>query len=274
MRIIVHRVLRFLLSIVTGTSSRNRFVIFGVRRSGNHALTNWLTNAIEESNSTLTAIGHTPPLSHCFVSNTGSVVHFNELNELSVQASFSLFLQSRKLTRKCKYLLISFEDVRPSEYENFRRLKGTEVYISRNSLEVISSRFHNINKKAQKGIGWSRQTCDDYFMQTQFEFLNRRRSDQLNWDYNLWLTDEDWRRKFLERIGLKKDLKPDHSGVGGGSSFHGTSGEIETNLTQRMTKVQPQNAWTSFLDNLLKEHPTLFNTEELRIAEEFLQRED
>ena len=270
MQLLFHSLLRGLLSIISGTRKEDRIVIFGVRRSGNHALTNWLANAVEESHSTLLPLDSTPPLSHCFVNEDGSVVHFNELNELSFRASCILFLKCRKVTKKSSKLLISFEDIRPSQYANFRRLSGKEIVITRDALEVISSRFHNINQKAQHGIGWSRQSCDDYFMRTLQELHENQDLHSIQWHYNKWLNDSLWRKTFLSELGLDVDIMPVHSSVGGGSSFHGTTGKLETDLNERMSKVQPQLAWVAFLKQCIAEYPQIFTPLETEAAQQFI----
>ena len=272
MKSVGHALLRFVLQLLSGTSNNQRIVLFGVRRSGNHALTNWLTNAVEKEQSDLTPLGDRPPLSHAFCSPSGKVIHLNELNELDFRSTFKLFLHTRKKTRKCKVLLLSFEDVRPSEYPNFRRLSGTEVHIRRNALEVISSRYHNLHRKANNGIGWSRQSCDAYFLDTLREFQRPSGSAKTHtWEYNRWLDSPEYRKYFLQKLDLSFDLIPHHSGVGGGSSFHGTSGRIESKLDTRLQKVEPQTHWVSFLTELLKNHPDLFSDEERQTGQAFIE---
>jgi hypothetical protein len=272
MKSVGHALLRFVLQLLSGTSKNQRIVLFGVRRSGNHALTNWLTNAVEKEQSDLTPLGERPPLSHAFCSPSGNVIHLNELNELDFRSTFKLFLLARKKTRKCKVLLLSFEDVRPSEYPNFRRLSGKEVHIKRSALEVISSRYHNLHRKANNGIGWSRQSCDAYFLDTLREFQRPSGSAKtLTWEYNRWLNSPKYRKSFLQKLDLSFDLIPHHSGVGGGSSFHGTSGRIESKLDTRLQKVEPQTHWVSFLTGLLKNHPDLFSDKERQTGQAFIE---
>ncbi len=272
MKSVGHALLRFVLQLLSGTNTSQRIVLFGVRRSGNHALTNWLTNAVEKEQSDLTPLGERPPLSHAFCSPSGNVIHLNELNELDFRSTFKLFFQARKKTRKCKVLLLSFEDIRPSEYPNFRRLSAKEVHIQRNALEVISSRYHNLHRKANNGIGWSRQSCDDYFLDTLREFQRQSAStNTLTWEYNRWLDSPEYRKSFLQKLDLSFDLIPRHSGVGGGSSFHGTSGRIESKLDARLQKVEPQTHWVSFLIGLLKNHPDLFSDKERQTGQAFIE---
>ena len=198
------------------------------------------------------------------------MVHLNELNELDIRTVIKLFRIARPYSRKCDTLVLSFEDVRPSEYPNFRRLTGQEIRIQRASLEVISSRFHNLNKKANLGIGWSRQSCDAYFMETLQEMKEPPDSSDLCWSYNEWLHSPTYRAEFLEELGLTFDEMPPHSSVGGGSSFHGTSGRIESDLEDRLLKVSPQKEWRAFLSKTLQEHPELFSEQEKAIAAAYL----
>lgn len=267
-----HALLRLALTLITGTKKKQRLIVFGVRRSGNHAFTNWLANAVEEAEAELTALGDHPPLSHAFSSPNGAVIHLNEINELDVKSTFRLALQARSLTRKCQWLIISFEDVRPSAYPNFRRLPGREIHIWRGALEIISSRYHNLHKKANSGIGWSRQSCDAYFLDTLREFQRASPRQGLQvWNYNLWLNSAEYRRSFLQELGLTHDQVPKHSDVGGGSSFHGTSGHLEADLGLRLRKVKPQGPWVNFLTNLMASHTDLFTKQETAAGKDFIQ---
>ena len=209
-------------------------------------------------------------MSHCFKTKTGSPVHLNEVNELDLRSTFKLFWKARKWTGHCKRLIISFEDVRPSSYKNFRRLAGHEVLIRRKPLEIISSRYHNINQKANQGVGWSRQSCDDYFMDTLREFMTASPAHGSIWDYNLWLQNKEWRISFLDGVNLSHDALPPHSSVGGGSSFHGMSGRLEDELSSRLRKVEPQGLWRQFLEHIMDHHPDLFSEEELVAARAFI----
>lgn len=273
MKLFTHFALRLLLGILTGTSTKQRIIILGVRRSGNHALTSWLTNAQDEGPSELIPQGPKPPLSHCHKSPSGTVVLLNEINELDFRSTLNLFLKARKWTKRCQLLMVSLEDVRPSEYFNFRRLKGTEIWIRRSPLEIISSRYHNINKKANQGIGWSRQSCDEYFIQTLMEYNTGGPDRGLTWNYNAWLESSAWRKAFLKKINLTCDEMPGHSAIGGGSSFHGTSGKVESDMQQRLTRVSPAAPWKSFLSDLATAAPSLFNPEETEAIRFFLDEQ-
>ena len=95
----------------------------------------------------------------------------------------------------------------------------------------------------------------------------------MNWHYNKWLSDPPYRREFLDEIKLNHDEIPQHSGVGGGSSFHGTSGSLENNLSQRLMKVEPQKPWNSFLTNVLDDYPEIFTSDEISVAYQFLRKQ-
>lgn len=213
-------------------------------------------------------------MSHCHRSPSGRVVLLNEINELDFRSTLKLLMQARKWTRHCQVLMISMEDIRPSEYDNFRRLTGREIWIRRNPLEIISSRYHNINQKANLGIGWSRQSCDQYFLNTLRELMNEKPLNGAVWHYNQWLQSPEWRSEFLSQNGFSYDEMPAHSPIGGGSSFHGTSGKIESKIGTRLEKVRPSHEWRAFLNNLIEESDDLFTHEELNAAKSFLKEEN
>ena len=142
--------------------------VWGMRRSGNHACIHWLANALDGKAIEWQELeGH-----HFMVSIDGQIAFINESNLLATRPFFRGLMDNLRAVRKAKHLIVSFEDLHPNSYHNWRSIGQTNIIIRRKSLDIIASRFHNLNKRAQKGIGWERQSMDDAFFATLAAFCN------------------------------------------------------------------------------------------------------
>lgn len=222
--------------------------VWGMRRSGNHACIHWLANALAGKAIEWQELeGH-----HFMASNDGQIAFINESNMLATRPFFWGLMDNLSSIRKAKYLIVSFEDLHPSSYQNWRSIGQTNIIIRRKSLDIIASRFHNLNKRAQKGIGWERQSMDDAFFATLAAFCNSTiDNNALVWHFEQWKSSESYRLDFLTRLGLSVDEIPPVSNIGGGSSFTGTEATtIEAD--SRLQRVQPQAPWHEFLKRVLE----------------------
>lgn len=222
--------------------------VWGLRRSGNHACIHWLANALAGKAIDWQELeGH-----HFMASNDGQIAFINESNLLAMRPFFLGLMDNLGAIRKAKHLIVSFEDLHPVTYHNWRSIGRTNIIIRRKSLDIIASRFHNLNKRAQKGIGWERQSMDDAFFATLATFCNSTvENNVLAWHFEQWKSSEFYRLDFLTALGLSIDEMPPVSHIGGGSSFTGTEATtIEAD--SRLQRVQPQAPWRKFLESILK----------------------
>lgn len=220
---------------------------FGMRRSGNHACIDWIASGLE--NVVVDWQKSTEKENFIRLSQSGNTLHINEVNEMSWKAYVKIFFENWRSLRKCNAVLISFEDVLPHEVR--RNFALTDFYIVRDSSEVIASRYHNINKLANQGIAWERQTLDSGFF-VRLRAFNILRNGTSNpsgilWDYNAWMADSDYRRAILNRLGIDEDILPLMSQVGRGSSF----GKKAVDTEDRLSLVEPRDAFLRFLVEIL-----------------------
>lgn len=238
---------------------RNRQVVYvyGMRRSGNHACINWLLNALEADR-----VGWAELANHVKQSTSSKTVFINELNMLSAREYLKTLFFHYRVFRQAKQIILSCEDV-AAAYGNDWRIpaSATRIKIIRSTLNLLASRFQNLNKKAQLGYGHSRQSMGASFFHKLRSLQND--TDSMPWELDRWSVDSNWRREFLHQLDLTADLTPDISKEGGGSSFTGR-GAIPTaaELTERFRNVEPQPAFRTFLGRAATEWGSLFTPDE------------
>ena len=242
--------------------------IWGLRRSGNHACIHWLANALAGKAITWQELkGH-----HFMASNDGQIAFINESNLLATRPFFRGLMDNLRAIRNATHLIVSFEDLHPSTYQNWRSIGRINIIIRRNSLDIIASRFHNLNKRAQKGIGWERQSMDDAFFETLATFCNSTVENHvLAWHFEQWKSSESYRLDFLTELGLSIDEMPPVSNIGGGSSFTGTEATI-IEADSRLKRVQPQAPWRAFLESILESGQLAYNEEAVAHMKSYLEQ--
>lgn len=263
----VHFILKTIFRSLVGSKSRI-FSIWGMRRSGNHACIHWLANALAEKNIRWKeGQGH-----HFMFSDDGTVAFINESNLLATVPFFFGLRKNITRIRKAQFLLISFEDLHPSEYKNWRDLGNEAILVRRNVLDIMASRFHNLNQKARSGIGWERQSLDaSFFASVELFLMESEAPNHHHWQFEDWKSSPDDRVQFLKTLGLHFDEVPPVSHIGGGSSFTGTR-ERKVEAGSRLERVEPEDAWSMFLMDILSHRPHLLSPESETAVRSFLEK--
>ncbi|MCZ6672887.1 MAG: hypothetical protein O7C75_08105 [Verrucomicrobia bacterium] len=211
-------------------SGKRVLYICGMRRSGNHAFVDWLTNAIEARKVTYKIEKEFYPFR---ISDSGDTVFLNEVNMISGKEYLKILMKRFRRIRACKTVIISAEDVAPN-YNNFRIPNPVySIYVERSLLNLIASRLHNLKRYAADGIGWSRQNVDLIFFNRIKSW--RDPSGFQVWKYDEWLKSPSYRKEFLKSLDLEHDLVPGLSTDGGGSS-----------ITEKTKTPVPKEAMTRY----------------------------
>lgn len=247
----------------------NNTVFFhGLKRSGNHAVIEWI-------------LRNQPRLRH--VNNAFAIEHdfrkpgFWKLPrnyyrfKLRTSREFDLF------TRIFGRVLISFEDY-PVGTQFFRAPpRHTTVVLIRSARNVFASRVRQALRSDSPSFPremnlimirsmkvWEDQA--DYFES------NHGKSNFVGIHFDLWLTDELYRKRTAQRLGFEEHSPPtpDRPDFGGGSSFSGTAplaSDEQFRLLDRASELQLEER--RLLDQILGDNDLALASKKL---EAFLER--
>ncbi|MEA3381949.1 MAG: hypothetical protein U9Q87_14030 [Pseudomonadota bacterium] len=239
-------------------------VICGMRRSGNHACINWLLNSLEEVDTSFFELDG----DRVSVSESRKTLFFNEASFYRLRFFLGLLHSSKTSLRCARNVIISLEDYTPSdEFSPYAPKGSTIIVVKRTPLNLIASRLQRALNQAKNGKDRGDMSIDEIFFQ-RLHWINRQTDlDSLVcWSFDEWLLDnEDYRQKFLEKLGLHFNLPPKISTHGGGSSFTGkervpSTGEIQN----RWNSIE----WPERVLKLLKENSSLLNENEINFLSE------
>lgn len=243
------------------------FYVYGMRRSGNHACIGWLTNALEGEPVELMESKRVNNINY---SQTGNTCFINDVSTMSGRRFLASLLQDRKKIRQARFLIISSED-EDSTYRHEWRIPGRSevIQVRRNTLNLMASRFQNLNRRAQEGIGASMQSMKSEFFATLSDYIHHPQG--VMWQFERWSDDEAWRKEFLAKLGLHHDIAP--SMVGLGSSFGIRSAQPSSSqLNERFKSVEPSAPWIQFVRRVASEFPEVLNADEIASVRELADR--
>lgn len=248
--------LRIMLSLLL--RRKKVFLLFGLRRSGNHACISWLANSLEnDSDVEFKELKKW----HCYISENGETLFLNEVNILTMKGALLLLINYRRKLAKSKNVIFSFEDCLPSNYENHFRFKVIKIVIKRSLLNLIASRIKRAVEQAKLGLEKGDMQINQQFF-SQYSFICTANEYQyMVWDYDRWLIDLTYRKEFLALIGLSFDSAPSPTQHGGGSSFDGQKKGVEAQLlSSRYLGIE----WPGRILEILKseEYASLMNDDE------------
>ncbi len=231
----------------------SRFLVAGMRRSGNHAVIGWLANALQAESDPLTyerlRFGQT---------ESGNTVHINDIGlfPLSPRMKRAIFQDLRgdvSALNSGKRLIISIEDVGCQSLDDLGVPVGgtwTRVLVKRSVLNLLASRLAYTKSTLEQG-GSAPQG-----MRISQDLLDRIAGDLTaasdGWnviDFDRWSSgDSAYRADVLRSLGLSVDIDPAVTVHGNGSSFTGSSIQPESfDLLSRWKLVE----WPDDLLDLL-----------------------
>lgn len=235
------------------------FFVYGMRRSGNHACIGWLINGLEGQAVSLHESEHRNNFNF---SDSGRTVFINDVSGMSNRLYLWFLHKHIRYLRRAQFIIISAED-RDATYGNGWRIprRSETILAQRGTLNLMASRYQNLNRRAREGLGANLQSMKAKFFATLK--ANIETPQGLVWEFERWSNDEAWRRDFLESLGLSDDIAPPVSPPGLGSSFSGTQARPSADqLSKRFMTVEPRTAWISFIQTAASEHPEIFRAEE------------
>jgi hypothetical protein len=215
LEIFTHFYLSFLVK------NKQTFVIFGLRRAGNHAFINWLASSIENSHCEFKQVHHGQVL----LSKSKDVIFLNESNWYGTISFFYLLRQHKKEIKDAKYVFISLEDYIPrKKFDPYAPKKSRKIKVIRSTLNLIASRVTRSISQAKKGLERGDMQINNSFFRKLYWFYHESPNDWLQWNYDEWLSNSNnYQLNFLKLLKITNNISPKISNQGGGSSFSGQS---------------------------------------------------
>lgn len=241
------------------TSRADRvFFVYGMRRAGNHACVGWLANALEGEAVTLI---ESQRVNNFNYSSTGKTFFINDISTIHSPKYLKLLYEDLSNIRRARFIIISVEDKDAAYGDGWRVPARSEaILVRRSTLNLMASRFQNLNRRAREGLGASLQSMKGKFFATLKAIMESPRGAV--WEFERWHDDAAWRSRFLANLGLEHDITPPKVGLG--SSFSADRSVSSTAQTsRRYAMVEPRDAWIAFIQNAALEFPEVFSAEEL-----------
>ena len=244
-------------------TTQNEFRVFGLQRSGNHAITYWICAQCQGK---LVYLNDVKPGKNVFLAHNGIVKNGGGLGKycnFKVEPSitigdFTFNIDEEKkgnLTEK-DFLILSFEDtylekVLSEDMEKSRRnhigecLNKYDILILRDAFNFFASRCAKWNqltrtKDKQKLIELWKIYAKEYLGETGCLINNK-----VVVSYNSWFLDKEYRRMLANKLNLPfsyEELNPVVN-KGGGSSFDGLK------FKENPEKMKVTERWKNFVDD-------------------------
>lgn len=193
----------------------NVYVICGMRRSGNHALISWLIDALESKNNV-----EMKKEREIWISDSGRTIHLNEANFLTPLHLIDILRKNKKAIKKSKYFIITLEDYIPKRFDLLIPKSSIRIKVSRNLLNIISSRLKRMNDQAKIGLDRGDMAINKNLLSCAKWIHEDSNGNWIKWSYEKWLCYSSYRASFLEELKLTYDSQIRASAnFGGGSSF-------------------------------------------------------
>ena len=245
---------------------------FGLSRSGNHAVINWIIRQLEGSYCFLNCaeLKHNPFLTARPLNDQGVVFRTN-------MEKFNLEKEQRGEISKKDYLLYNHEDCFLGAANKKQLLEKHKQWLgqagNRNDILILRDPFNLFASRMKSGLlrghythhgvrPISLLTLKRIYKQHAREFLGEKNNlrNKIGINFNSWTRDEAYRKKIARELGIPYSVTGlgEVPGVAGGSSFDGTrySGEAQ--------KMNLNSRWEHFAEN--EEYLSIFDAEMLDLT--------
>lgn len=254
------------------TKNKKEIALFGIKRSGNHAIIHWLLKHMGDKTVHINDVTSINPYDHfCEMNVKGlptwrikpNLLHLikqrlmnYEITEYSKQDKAVDFRYICNFTPK-DCLIISYENcsIDDETYAKFIQEHDTYVGVSDNRYRVIVLRdafnlFSSLHKASfvtEEDI----RKCVELYKQYAEIFLStdlQKKHDVICINFNEWFLSRDYRVQLAKKFGVTIDGSPFQRvpAIGGGSSFEGTSkcGHAQTmNVLERWKVCKDDSAY-------------------------------
>lgn len=206
-----------------------RFAFYGLRRSGNHAILEWLIQNMGGS-------GERKVIKDRRLMQVNNAAYINEANTYGKE---SAFIKDWKLADSSHdYLIVSYEDVglnhtreATKEYKKIAIIRDiTNLFASRQKNYINSpSRAHRLNMRIDEyavNLWKELATCD-------------KNTDTVLIKFESWVESKEYRDQISKQLGLVNyDITDTMTNFGDGSSFSGKKKPTAKELATRINQVE------------------------------------
>ena len=199
---------------------------YGMRRSGNHAVLDWLLHNFSEDRS-LFKVKHRLMVS-------GNSCYLNAVNEYIHRRDSWIDYSFAKFTYK--NIIVTFEDTDLCyDYDYASSCK--KIVIVRDIKNLVASRFQKLQALDQSGKSLFNLT-EKGFWQKWVLHANANQDEATLIVFDKWVKSLEYRNKICEKLNLKNlDIIKRTSTYGGGSSFKGNPAVSNDDVLNRSTFI-------------------------------------
>lgn len=193
---------------------------YGMRRSGNHAILEWLCHSLGDGT-------ERNMIENNRLIQYGDAYYLNEVNTMMRK------LQPRlDKIKDAKWTIFAYED-EPTTFKHKLDKSDKTLVIVRDIHNLMASRHQKVLRDKRSFD----MRMDDKFFNTWLEHANQ--PDENIIYYEKWLVDRRYRDSILERLGARNlDNTSTVNTAGGGSSFVGVNLDTTQNLLNRWQQVE------------------------------------
>lgn len=203
----------------------NTYYITGLRRSGNHAIIEWIRYGYDHDGGCFAYSEEIPWVGR---SKSGRVVHLNDLNHRTNRELWRfLRMPWRQVDGSVKTLIVSTEDLSPQKPHWYIGYASYKLYVTRNLLDVIASRVRFMLNEALAGRQTRLMNLYSDFFKDWLQLKNMELdTSAFRIEYEQWSSDAEYRNRIGKELGFDGRMLPiGMSSKGGGSSF--SAGDLD-----------------------------------------------
>ena len=239
--------------------------VVGLRRTGNHAIINWIEkqqkgkcihlNNIEVNENPYKSI-YLAKLGKGHPKDRWKARRIGRYNDYSgTEAEIRLLEESKGNFMKKDCLIINYEDYPLSKISNNHSKKFHDKYLGRSAMQIdviiLRDPFNLFASRMKKGFWLTRSSSANMaklWIDYAKEFLgetNYMDNNKVTVNFNRWVRDPDYRRELADRLGLEFSDEGfnEVSLCGGGSSFDQTKYHGNTSSMNVLSR------WHQYVDH-------------------------
>lgn len=221
--------------MISNYKNVNFIQIYGLMRSGNHAIIAWLMANLAGLKKEPATIAVKDLNQGLIVQQLGTVFHINNVRG-NVADHIDFCIDKGATT-----ILMSYEDQPVAKAaDNHFLANARQITITRDLNNLLASRY----KAMLRNDEWSRYFS---FNEDLYRVWLQHRMHENTVHFEKWFTSKEYRDKISEKLGVENlDVTWHVSGCGKGSSFEPNIPDMSKLLT-RYKQVELPEEWSAFL---------------------------